>query len=188
MVYLLPSLNYPDNYQYTPTETLWIITSAYIVAALHFALLMFALYNIWNYLYRQQKWRVFSLSMFYVLILGGLTIRIYVTILINVAQSKPVILYYLLPMAVKMSLGLVQILIIIEITLRVRESINTFALINRRNKLNAQSMINEVLTDQKKADRKVLILQICVLIFCISFITWIVTISVKHDNINGPNR
>ena len=85
MVYLLPSLNYPDNYQYTPKETLWIVISAYIVAALHFGLLIFALYNIWHYLYKQAKWRGFSLSMFYVLILCGLSIRVYVTIYINVA-------------------------------------------------------------------------------------------------------
>ena len=85
MVYLLPSLNYPDNYQYTPNQTLWIIISAYIVAALHFGLLVFCFYNIWHYLFRQAKWRVLSLSMFYLLIVCGLTIRIFVTININVA-------------------------------------------------------------------------------------------------------
>ena len=42
-------------------------------------------------------------------------------------------------------------------------------------------MINEVLAGQKRSDRNVLILQILVLISCISFITWITTISIKHD-------
>ena len=80
MVYLLPSLNYPDNGQYTPRDTLIVVCTAYTVAALHFGLLMFAFYNIWHYLYKQSKWRVLSLTMFYTLIVGALTLRVYVTI------------------------------------------------------------------------------------------------------------
>ena len=82
MVYLLPGLNYPDNGVFTPTETLFIAISAYLVATLHFVLLMFALYNVWHYMIKQEKWRIFSLSMFYVLLLSGLTLRIYVSICI----------------------------------------------------------------------------------------------------------
>ena len=129
-----------------------------------------------------------SLSMFYILMFCGLSVRIYVTIFINVTESYAVILNFLLPISIKISIGLVQLSIIIEITVRVRESINTFKLINRKKKLNAQNMINQVLANEKKSDRYVLILQICVLIFCISLITYITTLSIIHDKYNGNSE
>ena len=99
-----------------------------------------------------------------------------------------IVFYFLVPIAIKICVGLVQLSIIIEITLRVRESINTYRVVNSKKKLNAQKMINEVLANQKKSDRKVLILQICIIIFCIAFLTWVTITSVKHAyRYNGSN-
>ena len=88
------------------------------------------------------------MSIFYVLLVTDLVLRVYVTIYINQDISSVVLINWLLPIVVKMSLGLVQISIIIEITVRVRESIKTLAVItNRKRKLNPQNMINKVLAN-----------------------------------------
>ena len=85
--------------------------------------------------------------MFYVLMFFGLPVRIYVTIYVMKGSLYSIVFYFLVPIAVKICVGLVQLSIIIEITLRVRESINSYRVVNSKKKLNAQKMINEVLAN-----------------------------------------
>ena len=82
-----------------------------------------------------------------------------------------------------MCLGLAQISVIVEITVRVRESINTLAVITKKKKFNAQSMINDVIANQKKSDRYVLILHISVIISSIALISMIIGVSAAHEHV-----
>ena len=134
-------------------------------------LLSFALYNTWKYLIKQGKWRVFSLTMFYILTILCIVTRIFVYILtVYIAEWFNCSLV-LFPAVIKICIGIVQIAVMIEITMRVKESLNTLSAINKRNRLQAKRFMNDVLASQKRSDRYVRALQIFVFIFVISVST-----------------
>ena len=83
MVYLLPGLQYPpdDLDWYNKGYAIGLALTAYICSFMFMALLICALYNTWKYLIKQGKWRVFSLSMFYLLTIVCLSERIVMSIL-----------------------------------------------------------------------------------------------------------
>ena len=107
MVYLLPYLQYPDPEEYSKAEVFGIAFSAYICAGLFAALLVFAIFNTWQYLIKQGKWRVFSLTMFYVLTIVCLGLRCFINVF-----CVPVARYFniplvLIPPIIKICIGLV---------------------------------------------------------------------------------
>ena len=124
------------------------------------------------YLIRQGKWRVFSLSMFYLLCTVCLGLRIILNILsVEVAQNFDITLT-LFPAIIKLDIGIVQVGVIIEIMIRVQESINTMSVLTGRQRQKAQNFINDVIASKKRADRWVHLMQVglafCVL--CISVV------------------
>lgn len=118
-------------------------------------LLSFSLYNTWKYLIKQGKWRVFSLTMFYILTILCIVTRIFVYILtVYIAEWFNCSLV-LFPAVIKICIGIVQIAVMIEITMRVKESLYTLSAINKRNRLQAKNFMNDVLASQKRSDRYV---------------------------------
>ena len=81
--------------------------SAYICTLMFILLLTFAVYNTWNYLIKQGKWRVFSLSMFYGLTILCLIIRIIVNIMAILVGEWFNVTMVLFPAIVKFCIGIV---------------------------------------------------------------------------------
>ena len=119
MVHLLPDLEYPNGNQFSESATVWLAVSAYICGLLFTFLLAFALFNTWKYLYKQGKWRVFSLTMFYFLSTICLALRVVVNIACIWVAQYDIVTLILFPAVLKFEIGLVQIAIIVEISMRV---------------------------------------------------------------------
>ena len=182
-MYLLPYLEYPtdDQPEFTNKQAIILAVSAYLCILLFTLLLAFALYNTWAYLIRQGKWRVFSLSMFYALTIICLTFRILVYVMsVYVAQWLNVALV-LFPAVIKICIGIVQIAVIVEITMRVRESMHLISVMNKRQRLQAKNFMNEIMASQRRADRYVLLFQIFVFVLVITILTWTLTVFVMKD-------
>ena len=81
MGYILPCLSTDDaNNQFDDTSKMvWLAISVYFCTILQCGLLALLIYNIWKFLYKQGKWRVWMLSLFYVLSVICMTMRIFVT-------------------------------------------------------------------------------------------------------------
>ena len=78
----------------------------------------------WAFLYKQRKWRVWSLRMFYVLATLCVMIRIFISIA-NVCLSNRVdVFFVIVPVSLKFGVGLEQVIVVVEITLKVRENFN----------------------------------------------------------------
>ena len=189
-MYLLPDLKYPvDDYpsQFTNAQVIGVAASAYFCSLMFALLLSFTLYNTWMYLIKQGKWRVFSLSMFYALTILCLVIRIIVNVMTEYIALMFSCALVIFPAVIKICIGVVQIAVMIEITMRVKESLNTLNAINKRNRLQAKNFMNNVMASQKRSDRCVLVLQICVFIFTISMLSWTLTMAVMKDIENSAN-
>ena len=85
---------------------MWIVFSAYFCAILFACTLVCAFYNIHMYL-RSGRWRVFSLSMFYLLGVICLILRIVVNILCVWIAQYFVITLCLFPAVIKFDIGVV---------------------------------------------------------------------------------
>ena len=119
--------------------------SAYICTLMFILLLSFAVYNTWHYLIKQGKWRVFSLSMFYALTIICLATRIFVNVLAIYIGKWFNVSLVLFPAVIKICIGIVQIAVIIEITVRVKESIRMLTVLNKRQRTKARNLISEVI-------------------------------------------
>ena len=81
MVRLLPALSYPDpTGNFNDAQVIGIALTSYLCALLFFLLFCFCIFNCWQYLYLQKKWKVFSLLMFYVGAETDLGLRVFVNI------------------------------------------------------------------------------------------------------------
>ena len=142
MVYLLPDLEYPTGNQFDKRETIWLAVSAYTCAFLFTLLLAFALFNSWNYLYKQSKWRVFLLTMFYILSTLCLALRVVVNIFTVWAAQYFIVTLIVFPAVLKFEIGLVQIAIIFEISMRVKENVTSQSILSEKNRKSARTLIN----------------------------------------------
>ena len=86
-------------------------------------LLLFCIHNIYKYLWMQSKWRVFPLSMYYTMAIVMIVFRIYETIMTVDTTKDWNVLGVLFPAALKFYIGIVEIEVIIELIIRVREAI-----------------------------------------------------------------
>ena len=82
MTKLLPCLSLPDttNQFDESYEVVLIAVIGYLSTALFTILFACLIFNIWNFLIKQEKWRVWSLSLFYVLATLDVGLRIWVSI------------------------------------------------------------------------------------------------------------
>lgn len=184
MVYLLPDLEYPveNQPQFNDSQAIWIVFTAYFCILMFLLLLAFALYNTRMYLIKQGKWRVFSLSSFYALTIICTMNRVYVCLMtIRIARWFNVC-SVLFPVVIKMCIGLIQIAVIVEITVRVRESISMLSVLNQRQRSRARNFMNEVIASQKRADRNVFYLQILVSVFIVSITICSLTLFIREDH------
>jgi hypothetical protein len=68
----------------------------------------------------------------------------------------PVLTLY--PAVLKICIGIVQVFAILEITLKVRESVRMMAVLNEsQQRRKARNLINELIASRKRVDRKVYI-------------------------------
>ena len=77
---ILPDLA-RDSKDFTLGQTIAIAIVIYGTVIIFTQLLFFCLYNIYYFLYKQGKWRVFPLTVFYILSVVMCLLRIYGTII-----------------------------------------------------------------------------------------------------------
>ena len=77
---ILPDLA-RDSKDFTLGQTIAIAIVIYGTVIIFTQLLFFCLYNIYYFLYKQGKWRVFPLTVFYILSVAMCIVRIYGTII-----------------------------------------------------------------------------------------------------------
>ena len=116
---ILPDLP-RHSINFTDKETIWIAFTVYVVFALFLLMLAFCLYNIYWYLYKQKKWRVFPISMFYGISLVLILVRAYLTIFTVHTVHIFGVFGTLMPAVLKVAIGIVQIEVIIELIIRVK--------------------------------------------------------------------
>ena len=168
--YLLPCLS-SDNHRDQFDDTLSLVgvaITAYICTLMYIMLLVLLFYNVWNFLYKQGKWKVWTLSLFYVLCVVCLIMRIYVTIYI-VCESMSFNVILLLGTAViKICIGLEQILVIVEIWLKVRQ--NEEAMTYMKQHTDARAMVNKLVTSKQQVELKVRIIRIVTTVLITIFV------------------
>ena len=163
---ILPSLEWNDN-SFTHTQDLFIAFSIYTVAGIFCLLLLFCLHNIYMYLYRQSKWRVFPLSMYYTMAVVMIVFRIYETIMTVKTTAEWIVLGVLFPAALKFYIGIVEIEVIIELIIRVREAITNLKAEQNNSYLHEPRMMMQYIqTSQARADLTVKILRGFTLAVC----------------------
>ena len=144
-------------------------------------LLVFALFNTKRYLYGQGKWRVFSLSMFYILSIISLTIRIITNIFSIWAAQYMFVSFSVIPAVIKVDIGLIQVAIIVEIAMRVRENMKTFSVLTLRQRQRSRNLISDIIASRKKNDIMVRILQVFTAVTIVAVIVWTVVICLMFD-------
>ena len=125
MAYLLPCLGDYDEKTLGEVNQAWLSFSAYFCAIAFVGLLCFALHNIVQYLVIHGKWKVFSLSIFYLLSVICLGQRIFLSLDGICAAQNLNVVWILFPAIIKMCIGIFQVAVIVEIAVRVLESIKT---------------------------------------------------------------
>ena len=96
----------------------------YTVAICFTCQLVFALYNIVVFLYRQQRYKALPLSVFYVLTVWLTLVRIYYAIFLLREIFLEESVGYIVPPLVNISIGLIQCWIMYELSLRIEQASN----------------------------------------------------------------
>ena len=117
---LLPGIDTQVNeYGMSFSEDITIAVLAYISIFAYLSMLCLELHNVFYYLYKQGKYRVYPLLLFYILAIPCTIIRIIFNCLIAITS-----IYALeigsLPAVMKACIGLSQILMVVELTIRVK--------------------------------------------------------------------
>lgn len=121
---ILPGL-YRKNSSFSEGETATLAFTIYFNFAAFLLLLAFCLFNMEMYLRRQGKWRVFPLGCFYTLSLFMIVIRCTLALFTIQAAENFDIFGVAMPALLKVLIGLVQIEVMIELILRVKEGTRT---------------------------------------------------------------
>ena len=88
-------------------ETIVLVLTSYLISLGYFVLLYLAMYNSYYFLYRQKKYKVYPLVLFYVLSIPCIVLRIYHSIwIIENTMYKQVLGFYG-PAALKISIGII---------------------------------------------------------------------------------
>ena len=93
---------------------------AYFSAVLFITLFVFLVYNIVEFLIKQKKWRVWSLLLFYGLAFICVVLRIWISIMVVCVTKRWNLLSALSTAVIKICIGIEQIMVIIEIIMKVR--------------------------------------------------------------------
>ena len=120
---LLPYVNTgSDEYGMGIKADITVTILAYLSISIHVSMLFLEIYNVYTFVYKQQKYKVFPVSLFYSIAIPSTILCIYLNLFIvpNEMYKTPILL--ILPSEFKICIGLSQILVIIELTIRVKQS------------------------------------------------------------------
>ena len=155
---LVPGLGLSDGelLYFTRTQAIWIATVIYFDCALYLLLGCLCLYNIYKFMWKQQKWKNVPLVFFY-----G-------TAVLNICVKFIKLLFYMSLMVDKMKLrshttftvtiaiGMYEILMVFELCLRIDESVSFFKhLANRGNNSISNEELEEECSKLEKQRKKV---------------------------------
>ena len=177
-------LQYPvgPKDQFTNGQTLAIAATAYICTIMFTILLLCALHNTWNYLIKQGKWKVFSLSMFYFLTLLCASLRIIVCIFCVVASQTLNLPLTIMPCVVKVCIGLVQISVMVEISIRIKENVSMFTMVNSQvNLRSTENMMDDIIASKNVTKVKILVFQVLVFLITLVSLVYSATMSTIYN-------
>ena len=159
---------------------------AYLSATLFLILFVLVCYNIWKFGCLQGKWRVWSLSLFYSLTTLCVILRIWISINCVCIANQFNLWLILEPAVLKVCIGIEQIMVVIEITLKVRENQKAIQKVNSYS-INGRLLMNELVASKKKVAFWVKILQIMVTIF-ITLLSLAVLATLIWENIEYSDK
>ena len=97
----------------TRSQRILVALVAYFCATLYFILLVLTSYNMWKFGYKESKWRVWSLSLFYSLATICLILRIWLTITVVCVSNQFNLWLIIMPAVFKICIGLEQIMVVV---------------------------------------------------------------------------
>ena len=110
-----------DMFKLDTSRDITVAVLIYISLIAYSLMLALEIHNVYFYLLKQGKYKVFPLTLFYALVIPCTLIRIYYNF--NLACSAAyILLYELFPSLFKICIGFTQILIMTELTVRVDQS------------------------------------------------------------------
>ena len=124
---LLPGIEYNNlDYDLTKSQAITIAVISYFSIAAYSFLLTFECHNVYFFLYRQRKYKVYPVALFYAFAIPCSITRIWVNcdIVRMVAFLNPLLEFVLADL--KICIGLTQILVMIELNIRLRQTLELF--------------------------------------------------------------
>ena len=117
------------------TDVQWIIVVAmmYLSLAIFLSMLFLALYNTWEFIIRQKKYKTVPLLVFYVIVIMLASLRIYFSVFYFYGKLYHDYFGYLMKPLLNLNLGVVQCWILFELALRINENVKQMKQINQIN-------------------------------------------------------
>ena len=120
---LLPNVDIGSGkYGMGVQQDITVITLAYLSIILYTGMLVLEIYNVYKFLYKQKKYKVYPVSLFYALAVPCTILRIISNFLIVPDDLYMRTYTVLLPAEFKTCIGFSQILVMIELKIRVEQS------------------------------------------------------------------
>ena len=124
---LLPGIDTENSvYGMSHQQDITIAILAYISILAYLGMLCLEIHNVYFYLLKQGKYKVYPVLLFYLLAIPCTIMRIYNDFYITLTD-----IYFLFignfPAAIKACIGLTQILMVVELTIRVKQSTIVFS-------------------------------------------------------------
>ena len=104
------------------------VSAVYFSTVMFVILFAFIIYNTYKYVYGQSKWRTIPLLFFYILAFITVGYRIYDTIYIMQLAEQFTIPTLFIPPVLKMCIGMIQVLVMIEISVHVDQNFKEYNL------------------------------------------------------------
>ena len=123
----LPGLNVHDScIKFNSGEVIGATLIAYLVTAIFIFLLYITVWNTYNFLIKQRKYKVYPLLLFYILSYADILLRIYHSFwMVDVIEYQQ-IFAVIGVMWIKVCIGIAQILVIVELTIRIEQSMRVY--------------------------------------------------------------
>ena len=112
-----------DHPTLTTTELRTVIALMYISAACFIVELTLAIFNTWNFLIKQKKYKTWPLLMFYILTIALALMRLYFSVGLFYIVLKQELFGILIKTILKLNIGAVQCWILVELALRITYNI-----------------------------------------------------------------
>ena len=121
---LLPGIDFSNlDYQLTPSEGIIIVSIAYFSITVYTIMLILECHNVYYYLIKQHKYRVIPMTLFYLFAIPCCMVRIWMNIYIVPGDALFNPFFAFCPACLKICIGMAQILVMIELHMRVKQTI-----------------------------------------------------------------